>query len=37
MIVDFREAKEVAKEVSKELTEKDSNWKCYSISDYSLS
>lgn len=25
--VDFREAKEVAKEVSKELTEKDSNWK----------
>lgn len=25
--VDFREAKEIAKEVAKELTEKDSNWK----------
>lgn len=27
MVVDFRETKEVAKEVAKELTEKDSNWK----------
>lgn len=27
MVVDFREAKEIAKEVAKELTEKDSNWK----------
>ena len=27
MVVDFREAKEDAKEVAKELTEKDSNWK----------
>lgn len=27
MVVDFREAKEVAKGVAKELTEKDSNWK----------
>lgn len=27
MVVDFREVKEVAKEVAKELTEKDSNWK----------
>ena len=27
MVVDFREAKEVAKEVAKDLTEKDSNWK----------
>lgn len=27
MAVDFREANEVAKEVAKELTEKDSNWK----------
>lgn len=27
MVVDFREAKEVTKEVAKELTEKDSNWK----------
>ena len=27
MVVDFREAKEVAKYVAKELTEKDSNWK----------
>ena len=27
MVVDFRENKEVAKEVAKELTEKDSNWK----------
>lgn len=27
VVVDFREAKEVVKEVAKELTEKDSNWK----------
>lgn len=27
MVVDFREVKEVAKEVAKELTEKDDNWK----------
>lgn len=27
VVVDFREVKEVAKEVAKELTEKDSNWK----------